>query len=253
MILLKTAKDLEAMKVAGRISAEAIKVARDQLRPGVTTAHIDEAVRKFIISRGATPSFLGYAGFPASACISVNDEIVHGIPGGRLIEEGDIVGIDVGACYRGYHGDNAATFGVGKVSEEAQKLMTVTRECLERALAVAVKGNRLGDIGFAVQSHAEENGFSVVRDYIGHGVGKDLHEDPEVPNYGRAGRGIRLMPGMTIAIEPMINAGGAKVRVLGNNWTAVTADGSLSAHFEYTVAITESRPLVLTPWQEVLG
>ena len=252
MIVLKTAQDLEAMKVACRISAEAIKVAKEHLRAGVSTAYIDSQVEKFIRSQGATPSFKGYGGFPGSACISVNDEVIHGIPGPRIIQEGDIVSIDVGAKYKGYHGDNAATFGVGKVSPEAQKLMDVTHECLERAVAAAVKGNRIGDIGFAVQSHAEENGFSVVRDYIGHGVGRDLHEDPEVPNYGRQGRGIRLVPGMTIAIEPMINQGTYRVEVLDNDWTVVTADGALSAHFEYTVAITDSKPVVLTPWNEVI-
>ena len=235
------------MREACRISAAALRVAGELIRPGVSTAFIDDEVRKYILSQGATPSFLRYNGFPNSACISINDEIIHGIPDEhRILAEGDIVSVDVGACKNGYHGDNAATFPVGAVAPEAQRLMDVTRESLQRALAVAVKGNRIGDIGHAVQSYVEENGFSVVRDYIGHGVGQKLHEEPEVPNYGRPGHGARLVPGMTIAIEPMVNAGGWQVEVLDNDWTVVTRDGSLSAHFEYTIAITDGAPLVLT-------
>ena len=213
MITLRTAKELELMKKAGAISAEAIRVGMEHTRPGVTTASIDDAIRNFIRSKGAEPNFLNYAGFPKSACISVNDELIHGIPGNRVIEEGDIVSIDVGADYKGYQGDNAATFGVGKVSAEAEKIMQVTRECLSRAVAVAVKGNRLGDIGYAVQSYAESQGCSVVREYVGHGIGRHLHEDPEVPNYGVPGKGIRLLPGMVIAIEPMIRALHACIRL----------------------------------------
>ncbi|MEA5050414.1 MAG: type I methionyl aminopeptidase [Oscillospiraceae bacterium] len=247
MIALRTAKELSAMKEACRISAGALRVAKEALRPGVTTAYVDDAVRSYILSQGATPSFLNYDGFPKSVCISINDQIIHGIPDAKtIVEEGDIVSVDVGASCNGYHGDNAATYGVGKVSPEAQRLMDVTAESLRRAIAVAVPGNRIGDIGHAVQSYVEENGFSVVRDYVGHGVGHHLHEDPEVPNYGRPGHGIRLVPGMTIAIEPMVNAGRYDVKVLDNDWTVVTRDGSLSAHFENTIAITDGAPIILT-------
>ncbi len=247
MIVLKTAKEIQKMKDACRISAAALRVAKETLKPGVTTAHIDDAVRKYILSQGATPSFLNYGGFPKSACISINEQVIHGIPDDQtVLREGDIVSVDVGAYYKGFHGDNAATFPVGAVSAGAQKLMDVTQECLRRGIAAAVKGNRLGDIGFAVQSWAEKNGFSVVRDFVGHGVGHDLHEAPEVPNYGKAGHGVRLVPGMTIAIEPMINEGVFGVRVLDNDWTVVTRDGKLSAHFENTIAITDDGPVILT-------
>ncbi len=247
MIVLKTAKEIQTMRDACRISAAALRVAKEALKPGVTTAHVDNEVRKFILSQGATPSFLNYGGFPKSACISINDQVIHGIPDDQtVVREGDIVSVDVGAYYKGFHGDNAATFPVGAVSPAAQKLMDVTRECLRRGIAAAVKGNRLGDIGFAVQSYAEANGFSVVRDFVGHGVGHELHEAPEVPNYGKAGHGVRLVPGMTIAIEPMINEGVFEVEVLDNDWTVVTADGKLSAHFENTIAITDDGPVILT-------
>ncbi|MEG1304501.1 MAG: type I methionyl aminopeptidase, partial [Oscillospiraceae bacterium] len=243
----KTAKELQEMKEACRISAGALRVAKEAIAVGVSTAYIDDVVRKYIKSEGATPSFLNYNGFPNSACISVNEEVIHGIPSRkRIIMDGDIVSVDVGACYNGYHGDNAATFGVGTVSDEAQRLMDVTRECLHRAVLVALPGNRIGDIGHAVQSYAEANGFSVVRDYIGHGVGRHLHEAPEVPNFGNAGHGERLVPGMTIAIEPMINAGTREVKQLSNGWTIVTKDSSLSAHFEYSIAITDKQPIILT-------
>lgn len=247
MIVLKTAKDLEAMKEACRISAGALRIAREHLTSGITTAYLDEQIRKYIVSQGAVPNFLHYGGFPKSACISINEQVIHGIPDDKtVIKEGDIVSVDVGAKYRGFNGDNAATFAVGKVSEEAQRLMDVTSESLKRAIAVALKGNRIGDIGHAVQSYVEENGFSVVREYVGHGVGRDLHEEPEVPNYGRPGHGTRLVPGMTIAIEPMVNAGGYGIRVLDNEWTVVTKDKSLSAHFENTVLITDNGPVILT-------
>ncbi len=247
MIQLKTAKELERMRKACRISAQALQVAQSVIKAGVSTAYVDEQVRKFIVSQGARPTFLNYGGFPGSACVSVNEELIHGIPSRhKIIQEGDIVSVDVGAFIDGYTGDNAATFPVGEVSEEAKKLLRVTKESLERAVAQAVAGNRLGDIGFAVQSHVEENGFSVVREYVGHGVGRELHEDPEVPNFGRPGHGVRLVPGMTIAIEPMVNAGGREIEVLANDWTVVTVDRRLSAHFEYTVAITDDGPVVLT-------
>ena len=233
------------MRRAGRITAAARALAGKLVKPGVTTLEIDRAVRKYIEEQGATPSFLGYGGFPGSACISVNDEVIHGIPSDRIIQEGDIVSVDVGAAIGGYTGDNAATFAAGKVTAQAQRLMDATRECLYRAIQAAQPGNRLGDIGFAVQSCAESHGFSVVRDYVGHGVGHELHEDPAVPNYGTPGQGLRLLPGMTIAIEPMINAEGSAVRTRRDG-TVVTKSGSLSAHFEHTVAITSSGPVIMT-------
>ena len=246
MVVLKTSKELAKMKRAGSISAQALQVGGAAVRPGVTTGEIDRAVRSFIQSKGAIPSFLGYGGFPGSACVSVNDEIIHGIPGGRVIQEGDIVSIDVGAIVDGYHGDNAATFAAGRVSDAAQKLMGATRESLLAAIAVAKPGARLGDIGYAVQSYVEALGYGVVREYVGHGIGTEMHEEPEVPNYGRPGHGVRLVPGMVIAIEPMITEGSPALHVLDNDWTVVTNDHKLAAHFEHTVAITESGPVILT-------
>ena len=240
MVVLKTSKELAKMKRAGSISAQALQVGGAAVRPGVTTGEIDRAVRSFIQSKGAIPSFLGYGGFPGSACVSVNDEIIHGIPGGRVIQEGDIVSIDVGAIVDGYHGDNAATFAAGRVSDAAQKLMDATRESLLAAIAVAKPGARLGDIGYAVQSYVEALGYGVVREYVGHGIGT------EMPNYGRPGHGVRLVPGMVIAIEPMITEGSPALHVLDNDWTVVTNDHKLAAHFEHTVAITESGPVILT-------
>ncbi len=249
MIELKSARDLDRMKKACEISAQAIKVAQSVLEVGVSTAYVDDKVREYIVSQGARPTFLGYGGFPKSACISVNEELIHGIPSShKIIKDGDIVSIDVGAFIDGFTGDNAATFAVGSVSEEAKKLLSVTKESLLRAVASAQPGNRIGDIGFTVQSYVESCGFSVVKEYVGHGVGRKLHEDPEVPNFGRAGHGVRLVPGMTIAIEPMVNVGGPEVEVLANDWTVVTKDRQLSAHFEYSIAITENGPVVLTPW-----
>ena len=246
MVVLKTSKELAKMKRAGSISAQALQVGGAAVRPGVTTGEIDRAVRSFIQSKGAIPSFLGYGGFPGSACVSVNDEIIHGIPGGRVIQEGDIVSIDVGAIVDGYHGDNASTFAAGRVSDAAQKLMDATRESLLAAIAVAKPGARLGDIGYAVQSYVEALGYGVVREYVGHGIGTEMHEEPEVPNYGRPGHGVRLVPGMVIAIEPMITEGSPALHVLDNDWTVVTNDHKLAAHFEHTVAITESGPVILT-------
>lgn len=247
MIILKTSQELSRMREAGRIAGGALAAGMEACKPGVTTMDVNRAVHQFITSHGAKPSFLGYGGFPASACVSVNNEVIHGIPSKqRILREGDIVSIDVGAFYKGYHGDTAATVGVGSVSAEAQKLMDVTARCLELGIAQAIRGNRIGDIGAAVQQHAESFGYGVVREFIGHGVGADLHEDPEVPNYGRAGRGPRLAPGMTIAIEPMINLVGEDVEVQPDGWTVLTASGSLSAHFEHTIAITDNGPVVLT-------
>ncbi len=246
MISVKSSRDLLAMRDACRISAQALELAGSLVRPGITTGEIDREVRRFIEKAGAKPSFLGYGGFPASACISVNDTVIHGIPGTQVIREGDIVSVDVGAYYNGFHGDNAATFAAGAISPEAQALLDATRESLYEGIKAAVPGNRVGDIGAAVQRYVEARGYSVVRQFVGHGVGTDLHEDPNVPNFGTPGRGPRLVPGMTIAIEPMINMGGCEVKILADKWTTVTADGSLSAHFEHTIAITTNGPVILT-------
>ena len=235
------------MKDACRISAEALRAAGEAVKPGISTLEIDTIVRRYIEKQGASPSFLGYGGFPASACISVNNVVIHGIPKATtVLREGDIVSIDVGAFYRGYHGDNAYTFPCGSVSEEAQRLLDTTRASLYEGIKQAVAGNRIGDIGSAVQGYVEARSYSVVRSYVGHGVGAKLHEDPSVPNYGTPGRGVKLLPGMTIAIEPMVNEGTRHTRVLGDNWTVVTVDGKLSAHFEHTIAITPDGPKILT-------
>lgn len=246
MIELKTASQIEKMRVAGRLTRQALELAGSLIAPGVTTAEIDRAVHDFIVKNGGIPSFLGYAGYPASCCLSVNEEVIHGIPGKRVLKEGDIVSVDVGAIVDGWHGDNAATFPVGKVAPEAEKLMQVTRECLEIAIAMAAPGVRLGDIGHAIQSHAEEHGYGVVRQFIGHGIGSEMHQAPDVPNYGKQGRGIRLEKGMTIAIEPMINLVGHEVRTLADGWTVVTKSGSVSAHFENTIAVTDDGAEILT-------
>lgn len=247
MVSIKNKEQLALMKEAGRITGEALAMARELIKPGVCTKHIDEKIRHYIEKCGARPSFLGYAGFPASACISVNHQVIHGIPSEKVIlEEGDIVKIDVGACYRGWHGDSARTFPVGRVSKEAELLIATTKESFFRGAALALAGNRVGDIGNAVEECAKSAGFSVVRQYVGHGVGRELHEDPEVPNYGTAGRGVRLYTGMTLAIEPMVNVGKPDVEVLGDGWTVVTKDGSLSAHYENTIAITEDGVIHLT-------
>ena len=247
MFVIKNSEQLALMRRAGRITAEALLVARDAIRPGISTKEIDAKIHRFIEKCGAVPSFLGYGGFPASACISVNQEVIHGSPSERVIlNEGDIVKIDVGARFRGYNGDSARTFPVGKVSDEALRLISVTERSFWEAMKFAKAGFRVGDIGFAVENFVISNGFSVVRDYVGHGVGKELHEEPEIPNFGRAGRGARLYSGMTLAIEPMVNAGTHEVKVRGDGWTVVTEDGSLSAHYENTVVITEGEPVLLT-------
>lgn len=248
MIVLKTSHELSLMREACRISAGSIKSGRARLsEPGVTTAQIDKIAHEYILKAGATPTFLNYNGFPATACISINDEIIHGIPSHRrVIKSGDIVSIDLGASINGYTGDNAATFACGDISPEAKRLCDVTRESLYEGIKKAVAGGRLGDIGFAIASYCEERGFSVVREYTGHGVGANLHEDPSVPNFGTPGRGVRLLPGMTIAIEPMINQGSAAIRTQPDGWTVRTKDGKLSAHFEHTVAITADGPKIMT-------
>ena len=235
------------MLEACRISAGALKAAGEAVEPGVTTAELDMIAEKYILSQGGEPNFKNYEGYPATACISINNEVIHGIPSKhRRLERGDIVSIDLGAKFDGYHGDNAATFACGDVSPEAKRLMDVTREALYKGIAAAIAGGRIGDISFAVQSFVEKNGFSVVREFVGHGIGTHLHEPPEVPNFGTAGHGIRLLPGMTLAIEPMVNAGNYGVKVLPDGWTTLTKDGSLSAHFEHTVAITPDGPLIMT-------
>ena len=247
MFVIKNSEQLALMRRAGRITAEALLVARDAIRPGISTKEIDVKIQRFIEKCGAVPSFLGYGGFPASACISVNQEVIHGIPSERVIlNEGDIVKIDVGARFRGYNGDSARTFPVGKVSDEALRLISVTERSFWEAMKFAKAGSRVGDIGFAVENFVISNGFSVVRDYVGHGVGRELHEEPEIPNFGRAGRGARLYSGMTLAIEPMVNAGGHEVKVRGDGWTVVTLDGKLSAHYENSIAVTDADPIVLT-------
>ena len=247
MIVLKTSRELAVMREAGRISAMALKVAGEAVEPGVSTWEIDRVARKYIESQGAVPSFLGYGGFPASACISVNNVVIHGIPSKRqIVKAGDIVSIDIGAMFEGFNGDNAYTFPCGDIAPQAQRLLDATRESLYEGIKQAKAGNRLGDIGSTVQRYVEARGYSVVRDFVGHGVGAKLHEDPSVPNYGTPGRGVRLLPGMTIAIEPMINAGVKEVKTLKDGWTTVTADGKLSAHFEHTIAITPDGPVIMT-------
>ena len=247
MIIIKNSEQLSLMKKAGIITAEALLVAREMIKPGISTKEIDAKIRHFIERCDAVPSFLGYGGFPASACISVNEQVIHGIPSEKVIlQEGDIVKIDVGARYRGYNGDSARTYPVGKVSEEALRLISVTEKSFWEAMKFAKAGCRIGDIGYAVESFVISNGFSVVRDYVGHGVGANLHEEPEVPNFGRAGRGTRLYAGMTLAIEPMVNQGTADVRVKRDGWTVETADGKLSAHYENSIIVTNDAPEILT-------
>ena len=246
MITIKNEHELESMRRACKITAAARALAGEMVRPGVSTREIDKAVHDYIVSQGAKPSFLNYNGFPASACISVNDTIIHGIPGGYVLKEGDIVSIDVGAYFEGFHGDCAATFPCGAISTEAQRLIDVTRQSFYEGIGFATRGQRVSDISHAIQTYVESNGFSVVRSFVGHGVGRKLHEDPEVPNFGAAGRGPRLLKGMTLAIEPMVNEGTYDVRVLKDGWTTVTADGKLSAHYENTVLITDGEPEILT-------
>ena len=247
MIVLKTGRELKIMKEACSISAGALEIAGKAVEPGVTTAEIDRLAEDYIRRRGGEPNFKNYEGYPATACISINNEVIHGIPSHkRKLCAGDIVSIDLGAKFDGYHGDNAATFACGDVSAEAKRLMDTTRESLYKGIEQAIPGNRIGDIGHAVQEYCEARGYGVVRDFVGHGVGTKLHEDPSVPNFGHAGRGIRLLPGMTLAIEPMINLGTYKVKQLSDGWTVKTADGKLAAHFEHTIAITSNGPVILT-------
>ncbi len=255
-IIIKSPGEIELMRQAGRITAQARSIARQAVADGITTKQIDKLVNEFIRKSGAKPTFLGYGGFPASTCLSVNEEVIHGIPGKRVIRNGDIVSVDVGATYRGFVGDCAGTYACGEISEEAKRLIEVTRQCFFEGIRFAKVGYRISDIGGAIQDYAESHGFSVVRDFVGHGVGRVMHEAPEVPNYRpdkRLGRRYdpRLEKGMTIAVEPMICAGDYKVRVLSNNWTVVTADGSLAAHYENTIAITDGEPEILTMAEDI--
>lgn len=246
MISVKSPKEIEKMRKAGLITGGALVAAGEAIHAGMTTKELDTVVRKYITSHGAKPSFLGYGGFPGSACISINDVVIHGIPGPQVIKDGDIVSVDVGAYIGGFHGDSCKTFAVGEVSEEAKALMKSTEESLYLAISMVKPGVRLGDLGAAIQKYNEDNGYGVVREFVGHGVGRDLHEDPEVPNFGKAGHGVRLQAGMVIAIEPMITEGSSKVKVMGDGWTTKTADGKLSAHFEHTIAVTETGCIILT-------
>ena len=247
MIHLKNSAQIAAMKEAGRITGEALLVARDMIRPGISTYEIDTAIRQYIEKCGAKPAFLGYGGFPASACISINDEVIHGIPSKkRILQEGDIVSIDTGATYRGYVGDSARTIPVGKVSDVAQRLIRATRDSFWAGVEQLKVGNRLGDVGAAIDAVVRSNGFGTVRRYVGHGIGADMHESPDVPNYGTPGRGVRLCAGMVLAIEPMVNVGTFEVREMPDGWTVKTADGSLSAHYENTVALTSEGVIILT-------
>ena len=251
MISIKTQRELEVMREACKITAAARTLAGKMVRPGVTTGQIDKAVHDFIVSQGAKPSFLHYQGYPASACISVNEVIIHGIPGNRELKEGDIVSVDVGAYYKGFHGNCAATFACGRISDEAQRLIDVTKQSFFEGIKFARQGNRVSDISHAVQTYVEANGFSVVRAFVGHGVGEHLHEEPSVPNYGAPGKGPRLVRNMTIAVEPMVNMGTYDVRVLKDGWTTVTADGKLAAHYENSILITDGEPEILTVSEEL--
>ena len=246
MITLRSPHEIELMRRSGKITAAARALAGEMVRPGVTTQSINDEVERFIRKQGAVPSFLHYNGFPASVCISVNDEIIHGIPGKRALHEGDIVSIDVGAYIGGFHGDCAATFPCGRVSPEAQRLIDVTRQSFFEGIRYARQGQRLQDISAAVQACAEGNGFSIVREYVGHGVGSKMHEPPEIPNYGRPGHGPRLLRGMTLAVEPMVNAGAASIVQMDDGWTVRTADGKMAAHYENTILITDGEPEILT-------
>ncbi|MHB8918883.1 MAG: type I methionyl aminopeptidase, partial [Desulfocucumaceae bacterium] len=246
MITLKTDRELAYMRDAGKVVAGALEDVAGAVKPGVTTAELDRVAESFILARGARPAFKGLYGFPSTICASPNEQVVHGIPSLRVLENGDIISVDIGAEINGYFGDGAVTLPVGDLEPETGRLLKVTEEALYKGIDQAVEGNRLSDISYAVQEHVEKNGFSVVRDYVGHGIGRSMHEEPQVPNFGRAGRGPRLTAGMTLAIEPMVNMGTHEVRTLPDNWTVVTKDMKKSAHFEHTVAITNGKPDILT-------
>lgn len=246
MIVIKSKQQIELMREAGKIVAETHQILKEAVRPGISTLELDKIAEDNIRKYNAIPSFKGYGGFPGSICASVNDEVVHGIPGSRILKEGDIVSLDIGAYYKGYHSDSAKTHGVGVISEEDRKLIEVTKQSFYEGIKFAKEGYRLSDISHAIQEYVEKYGFSVVRDLVGHGIGTQLHEDPQIPNYGLPGKGPRLQSGMVLAIEPMINAGRYKVKILSDDWTVVTADGKKSAHYEHTIAITEDEPIILS-------
>ncbi|MBU5678106.1 type I methionyl aminopeptidase [Alkaliphilus sp. MSJ-5] len=246
MIYIKSRQEIELMREAGKIVAEAHELVREAIKPGITTKELDAIAEKHILKKGAIPAFKGYGGFPASICASVNHEVVHGIPGLKTLEDGDIISIDIGALYKGYYGDSAKTHAIGKISQRAQELIEVTRQSFYEGIKFAKLGYRLSDISYAIQTHVEDRGFSVVRNYVGHGIGTSMHEEPQIPNYGPPGKGPRLKEGMVLAIEPMINIGTYEVKVLSDGWTVVTLDGEYSAHYEHTVAITDGEPEILT-------
>lgn len=247
MITIKSKYEIEFMKAAGRVTGETLKLLEELTKPGVSTIELDKAAEKYIRSQGCVPSFKGYGGFPGSVCASINDEVIHGIPDRRILKEGDIVSFDVGACYKGYHGDAARTFGVGEISDEAQRLINVTRESFFEGIKFAKDGYRISDISGAIQKYVEDNGYSVLREYCGHGLGRELHEEPEIPNYVAPGcRGVRIRPGMCLAIEPMVNEGTREIYVADNDWTVLTQDGKLAAHYENSVLVTNGEPLLLT-------
>lgn len=246
MVILKQLDEIDKARASNRIVAEVLSVLREKVKPGVTTRELDKIAEGVTEKRGARPAFKGYRGYPYSLCTSVNEEVVHGMPSNRILVEGDIIGLDFGVCYQGLYGDSAITLPVGRVSEQATRLMQVTEQSLYSAIHQACDGNRLGDISAAVQETVEAAGYSVVRDFVGHGIGKNMHEDPQIPNFGKKGRGIELKRGMILAIEPMVNAGKYKVKILSDGWTVITADGSLSAHFEHSVAITDNGPEILS-------
>ncbi|ABW18076.1 type I methionyl aminopeptidase [Alkaliphilus oremlandii] len=246
MIYIKSRQEIELMREAGKIVAEAHELVREAIKPGITTMELDQIVETHILKRGAIPAFKGYGGFPASTCTSVNHEVVHGIPGLKRLEEGDILSVDIGALYKGYYGDSAKTHAIGKISPRAEELIEVTRQSFYEGIKFAKLGYRLSDISHAIQTYVESKGFSVVRNYVGHGIGTSMHEEPQIPNYGPPGKGPRLKEGMVLAIEPMINIGTYEVKVLSDGWTVVTLDGEYSAHYEHTVAITDDEPEILT-------
>lgn len=246
MVILKQPDEIDKVQASSRIVAETLNVLRERIKPGVTTRELDKIAEETAQKRGARPAFKGYRGYPYSLCASVNEEVVHGMPSNRVLKEGDIIGLDFGVYYQGFYGDAAITLPVGRVSEEAARLMRVTERSLYAAIDQACAGNRLGDISAAVQTTAESAGYSVVRDFVGHGIGRNMHEDPQIPNFGKKGRGIELQTGMVLAIEPMVNAGGYRVKILRDGWTVITEDGSLSAHFEHSVAITDNGPEILS-------
>lgn len=249
MVTIKSKTEIENMKAAGRVTYETLKLLEEKTKPGITTKELDNIAEKYIRSQGCIPSFKGYGGFPASVCISVNSEVIHGIPDKRELKEGDIVSFDVGACYKGYNGDAARTVGVGAISEEARRLIDITQKCFFEGIKFAKEGYRISDISGEIQRIAEENGYSVLREYCGHGIGSHLHEEPEIPNYvSRGQRGIRIRPGMCLAIEPMVNQGSREIYVAENDWTVLTRDGKLSAHYENSVLITDGEPFLLTLW-----